>query len=59
MMDSKTKYLCLHILGVKKSDVTYAEYREYMINVHSPLVAGLMVKYGIVQWNMVRKRISS
>ncbi|PNY22484.1 Uncharacterized protein TCAP_07123 [Tolypocladium capitatum] len=51
-MDSSQKYLCLHILGFKKSGVTIAEYREYMVNVHSPLVGGLVAKYGIIHWSM-------
>ncbi|KND88270.1 hypothetical protein TOPH_07064 [Tolypocladium ophioglossoides CBS 100239] len=51
-MDPSKKCLCLHILGFKKSDVTFAEYREYMVNVHARLVGDLMAKYGIVHWSM-------
>ncbi|UNI23895.1 hypothetical protein JDV02_009687 [Purpureocillium takamizusanense] len=51
-MEAGKKYLCLHILGFKKSTVSYAEYRDYMVNVHAPLVRDLLVKYGIVEWSM-------
>ncbi|GJN83203.1 hypothetical protein PLIIFM63780_006751 [Purpureocillium lilacinum] len=51
-MDAGKKYLCLHILGFKKSGVSFADYRDYMVNVHAPLVRDLLVKYGIVDWTM-------
>lgn len=47
------KLLCLNILGYKKEGIDLAEYRNYMANVHAPLVAGLMQKYGFLQWSMV------
>ncbi len=53
-MASDQKLLCLNILGYKKPGISSEEYRNYMVNVHAPLVAGLMQKYGFLQWSMVR-----
>ncbi|KAJ6445402.1 hypothetical protein O9K51_00161 [Purpureocillium lavendulum] len=51
-MDTSKKHLCLHILGFKKSGVSYADYRGYMVNVHGPLVRDLLVQHGIIHWTM-------
>lgn len=51
--DKSQKLLCLNILGYKKEGIDSEEYRNYMVNVHAPLVAGLMQKYGFLQWSMV------
>lgn len=53
MTSDHNKLLCLHILGFKKPGISLQEYRDYMINVHAPLVAGLMEKYGFLRWSMV------
>ncbi|KAL2173554.1 EthD domain-containing protein [Thermothelomyces heterothallicus CBS 202.75] len=52
MASSDQKLLCLNILGYKKPGISSEEYRNYMVNVHAPLVAGLMKKYGFLQWSM-------
>lgn len=55
-MASDQKLLCLHILGYKKPGISSEEYQHYMVSVHAPLVAGLMQKYGFLQWSMVSER---
>lgn len=52
-MESNNKLLCLNILGFKKQGISTEEYRGYMLNVHAPLVARLMEKYGFLHWSMV------
>ncbi|KAI1084277.1 EthD domain-containing protein [Whalleya microplaca] len=54
-MEPSSRLLCLNILGFKKSGMSAEEYRDYMVNVHGPLVSGLMEKYGFLQWNMTHK----
>jgi hypothetical protein len=56
-MTSDRKLLCLNILGYKKPGISSEEYRNYMVNVHAPLVAGLNQKYGVVQWSMVSESL--
>ncbi|KAF2475266.1 uncharacterized protein BDR25DRAFT_391485 [Lindgomyces ingoldianus] len=51
-MDNHRELLCLNILGYKKPGISDEDYRQYMINVHGPLVGSLMEKYGFVSWNM-------
>ena len=57
MAASDQKLLCLNILGYKKPDISSEEYRQYMVNEHAPLVAGLMKKYGFLHWSMVSKAV--
>ncbi|KAI0008777.1 EthD domain-containing protein [Xylariaceae sp. FL0662B] len=54
-MASDSKLLCLNILGFKKPGISTEAYRDYMVNVHGPLVSGLMEKYGFLHWNMTHK----
>ena len=52
-METDRKLWCLNILGYKKPGISDEHYRDYMVNVHAPLVQGLMEKYGFVKWSMV------
>ncbi|KAH7174820.1 uncharacterized protein B0J16DRAFT_324280 [Fusarium flagelliforme] len=48
-----TRFLCLTILGYRRSDLSEEQYRRHMINISAPMTTELMAKYGIKRWNMV------
>ncbi|KAF2093014.1 hypothetical protein NA57DRAFT_81695 [Rhizodiscina lignyota] len=55
-METQREVLCLTILGFKRPGMKDEDYRNYMLNVHAPLVSGMMEKYGFRRWTMVRPK---
>ncbi|PMD57494.1 uncharacterized protein K444DRAFT_564907 [Hyaloscypha bicolor E] len=43
---------CWTVCAYRKPDMSEEDYHKYMSEVHAPLVRNLMVKYGIVSWEM-------
>ena len=43
----------LSVCAYRKPGMSEEDYHKYMSEVHAPLVKDLMVKYGIVSWEMV------
>ncbi|RYC61610.1 hypothetical protein CHU98_g4605 [Xylaria longipes] len=51
----KGKFLCLTILGYKKSGMSEGDYYNHMTKVSAPMTKDLMVKHGIVRWTQMAK----
>lgn len=49
----QSKYLCLTILGYRKSGMSEEAYRHHMNHVSAPMTKDLMVKYGVKRWTVI------
>jgi hypothetical protein len=47
------RLFCWTVCAYRKPGMSEEDYHNYMSEVHAPLVKDLMVKYGIVSWEMV------
>ncbi len=47
------RLFCWTVCAYRKPGMSEQDYHKYMSEVHAPLVRDLMVKYGIVTWEMV------
>ncbi|KAK1751944.1 EthD domain-containing protein [Echria macrotheca] len=56
---AKEPMLCLTICAYRKEGLDEEEYRDHMLNVHAPLVRGLMVKHGIDSYSMSHAPLST
>ena len=48
------RLLCWTVYAYRKPGMDEEEYHRYLSEVHAPLVKNLLVKYGMVQWSMVK-----
>ncbi|KAI1159630.1 hypothetical protein F5B18DRAFT_664378 [Nemania serpens] len=55
----KGKFLCLTILGYKKSGMSEGDYYNHMTKVSAPMTKALMVKYGIVRWTQIHNQAAT
>ena len=53
MAPQKERLFCWTVCAYRKPGMSEEDYHKYMSEVHAPLVKDLMVKYGIVSWEMV------
>ncbi|KAI1197714.1 hypothetical protein F5X97DRAFT_170893 [Nemania serpens] len=55
----KGKFLCLTILGYKKSGMSEGDYYNHMTKVSAPMTKDLMVKYGILRWTQIHNQAAT
>lgn len=56
--DPSTQFLCLTICGYRRPGMSEEDYRHHMTQVSAPMTSGLMVKYGVKRWTMVRDLVA-